>query len=330
MSNKSTNKSLISSFIGYLKKPDYFLAFEQASFFKKLSDIFKYWSLGLFVAVFTGIVSAIFLDNIGVDDTQNLLEEFFSNNTAWLIVFIVFLWGPFTEEMIFRLFLRYSPYRFGLFLSFLSIILLDSLMSLFPLLENLTTTMIVSLGIIWFLILILLLSIITGLLLGKIIELSKISSKLERIYQNYFPVIFYLSTIIFAFIHIFNYANFRGLFIALPLLVAPQFLLGLLLSYIRMRYGISWSIFYHILHNSLAALPIIFYTQISSEALQIIEATPTGETPLITASEKIYLFLGGLSAFLIFLIFLISFTKLIKDHLSYLKQKKQHDLPKKS
>jgi membrane protease YdiL (CAAX protease family) len=66
-----------------------------------------------------------------------------------------------------------------------------------------------------------------------------------------FPVLFYVSAAIFALVHLTNYAN-SGMATALLVpLVVPQFVLGLLLAYIRVQRGLWSSMLLHVLHNTL-------------------------------------------------------------------------------
>ena len=68
-------------------------------------------------------------------------------------------------------------------------------------------------------------------------------------FQRVFPVMFWLSTIAFALIHIFNFDESQ-MAAALPL-VLPQFILGALLGYLRVNYGLWTAIALHMIHNGL-------------------------------------------------------------------------------
>lgn len=71
-----------------------------------------------------------------------------------------------------------------------------------------------------------------------------------RWFERAFPVLFWLSTIAFACIHLANF-DAGALWVLLPL-VLPQFLLGVLLGYLRVHYGLWASIALHALHNGTA------------------------------------------------------------------------------
>ncbi|MCR2834154.1 CPBP family glutamic-type intramembrane protease [Parerythrobacter lacustris] len=66
-------------------------------------------------------------------------------------------------------------------------------------------------------------------------------------FQRFFPLFFWLSTVAFALVHIFNYTE--GSFLALLPLVLPQFIAGSIFGYARVNYGLWSAMLLHILHN---------------------------------------------------------------------------------
>lgn len=66
-------------------------------------------------------------------------------------------------------------------------------------------------------------------------------------FQRLFPLFYWLSTVAFALVHIFNYTE--GSFLALLPLVLPQFIAGSILGYARVNYGLWSAMLLHILHN---------------------------------------------------------------------------------
>ncbi len=309
--------SLLSSLWKYFKKPDYNLKPISASFSAKLADVLKYWSLGIIIAFFAGILSAMILNQAGIDDSQNVLQNFFIENSIFFIILLVFFWGPITEEFTFRLALRYSPYNFGFFLSFICFLFFEVLIAINNNLNELIEDLILYLGTFYFFLAIVFLLIFNGFLFGWIIINSKLSKQIESFYNKNFSFIFYFFIIAFASLHIFNYTNFNELWLALPFLVAPQLFLGFILSYIRIRYGFVWSIFYHIFHNSLVSLPLLFFSQISNDSLEAIINKADNVALNIPISDLIYIFVGSIMSFFIFLLIVISFYFLIKDYKKY-------------
>lgn len=66
-----------------------------------------------------------------------------------------------------------------------------------------------------------------------------------------FPVIFYSSTVVFAFIHIFNFELSGWTYIFTPILVLPQFITGFLCAYLRVKLNFAYSMLLHIFNNTL-------------------------------------------------------------------------------
>lgn len=86
---------------------------------------------------------------------------------------------------------------------------------------------------------------------------EQVNIYIETKWQNYYKVIFYLSALIFGFVHIANYEYSFMLLLFSPIIIAPQFLLGLFIGYLRVKYGLLWGFFLHGLHN-LIFLAVLF------------------------------------------------------------------------
>lgn len=66
-----------------------------------------------------------------------------------------------------------------------------------------------------------------------------------------FKIAFYLLTIIFGFIHITNFEINTNTLLFSPLLILPQLVVGFYFGFIRVRFGLIWSIFLHGTYNGL-------------------------------------------------------------------------------
>lgn len=66
-------------------------------------------------------------------------------------------------------------------------------------------------------------------------------------FQRLFPLLFWLSAVGFASVHLFNFKS-EEMMMALPL-VLPQFVTGTILGYLRVNYGLWASVLLHALHN---------------------------------------------------------------------------------
>ncbi|AZY48101.1 CPBP family intramembrane metalloprotease [Bordetella avium] len=75
-------------------------------------------------------------------------------------------------------------------------------------------------------------------------------SAARRFYSRHFGLIFHLSALAFAAVHLNNFSLNHMAWWMLPLLVLPQWLTGLVLGWMRMRRGIGASIALHALFNA--------------------------------------------------------------------------------
>lgn len=71
-----------------------------------------------------------------------------------------------------------------------------------------------------------------------------------RLYSKWFPYVFHISCLAFAAVHLYNFNLKDAPLALLPLLVLPQWLTGMVLAWMRVRYGIGLSIALHALFNS--------------------------------------------------------------------------------
>jgi membrane protease YdiL (CAAX protease family) len=67
--------------------------------------------------------------------------------------------------------------------------------------------------------------------------------------KKYFKTGFYAIALLFGYIHISNYELNTSVILFSPLLIAPQFFVGLYLGYIRVKFGLLWSIALHASYN---------------------------------------------------------------------------------
>ena len=83
---------------------------------------------------------------------------------------------------------------------------------------------------------------------------------IERVMARHFGFFFYGSTVLFALAHITNFIplNAQTLLFA-PVLVLPQFLVGTMLGYVRVRYGIGYAILFHVVVNAVLFAVIDFF-----------------------------------------------------------------------
>jgi hypothetical protein len=170
------------------------------------------------------------------------------------LFFLGVILAPLLEEAAFRMGLKFSPFRLSFSLALLSYFFYPSILSFIGI--NLTKELTTFIPLI--------LLIVIGLFFGFIFRILNENQSIERFYKKYFFIIFYSLVVIFAIVHIMNYSNFNQIWFLTPLIVAPQFLGGITMGFIRINFGLQWSIIQHMLWNGFLFSPSIFLSYVSS------------------------------------------------------------------
>jgi hypothetical protein len=149
-------------------------------------------------------------------------------NTTLILLGVLVV--PPIEEVVFRLWLRVN--RSALFAVAFLVLFVGVL--LLPV-SNLGAVLLIALSVL----------ILVATLMGY-------DADIEQVVAHHFGFFFYASAVLFALTHITNYTplNPQTLLFA-PLLVMPQFIVGTMLGYIRVRYGIGYSILFHVVVNAI-------------------------------------------------------------------------------
>ena len=82
--------------------------------------------------------------------------------------------------------------------------------------------------------------------------------RFQLLYSLHYPYLFYGLALLFAIVHLMNYTLSWQVVLLSPVLVLPQFILGTVLGYLRMRQGMAWAIALHITYNSIL-LALTYY-----------------------------------------------------------------------
>lgn len=68
----------------------------------------------------------------------------------------------------------------------------------------------------------------------------------------------HISVVVFAFMHIFNFTEVKNwMYFIIPILTAPQILMGYILSFTRLKYGFLFGVLLHMLINFTLSLPLL-------------------------------------------------------------------------
>ena len=74
---------------------------------------------------------------------------------------------------------------------------------------------------------------------------------------TYFPLVFYLSVLLFGAVHLFNFEYKAGFYGFAVFLILPQLSAGVFLGFIRVKMGLVWAICLHAFHNFILLAPFL-------------------------------------------------------------------------
>ena len=151
------------------------------------------------------------------------------------IIFAVIVVAPVSEELLFRSWLSGRPRYLVAFPIFIVAGLVAAMLGVNHTGE--TATAYVGFA------------MIVGIVLALILAVVLWKRPPLNWFRSLFPVMFWLSTVAFACIHLANFSEDNWMML-LPL-VLPQFILGSLLGYLRVNYGLWTAIALHMIHNGL-------------------------------------------------------------------------------
>lgn len=82
--------------------------------------------------------------------------------------------------------------------------------------------------------------------------------QIKLLYSKYFTFIFYFSASLFALLHVNNYdGNSLYIKLGILILVAPQFISGVIMAYFRVNYGLKYAILFHMVNNFIALIFVL-------------------------------------------------------------------------
>jgi hypothetical protein len=187
--------------------------------------------LGLFAAL---IVSLLVLNIVDLEPTENLKSVNFNNNLI-VQIFIGLIISPFIEEIIYRLFLKFSPIN----LAISATSLLYYLISLIAGIDGYC----LSFNSVFLFI------FCCGIFVASLLFFKRKANIISYYYNSKFRFILYVSIVLFAYGHISNYHLSAIVLVLSPILLMPQIISGILYSFIRLKLGFWFSVSMHILSN---------------------------------------------------------------------------------
>ncbi|NNE25245.1 MAG: CPBP family intramembrane metalloprotease [Saprospiraceae bacterium] len=201
--------------------------------------------IGLFLIIFFAdlILFGSIMHILGIDQMDHKIDKALVENGKIFIIIAAVIVAPLTEEFLFRFPLRHCRATFFLLTTSFIYILLEGL--------NLNIHVVLNVIIVLF----------VATLLTLVI-MDKAFGWWERIFKNYFPLIFYYVVAVFAFLHIYNFDISTVNWYYAPFMVIPQFILGIYLGYVRLRNNIWSSVLIHAINN---IIPLILFFSIGVE-----------------------------------------------------------------
>lgn len=169
---------------------------------------------------------AFLLEFMGVGEFDNIIQEMMRNQKALVLVLVIVL-APLIEETIFRYHL--SLQKKAIIASLLLSVLMISQL--------------------WI--------IAVGLMIYLLVLLMLVIRKNPPAIH----IVVYISAFFFGIVHLGNYRDFDFFsnFYWIPFLVLIQFGLGLLLSFIRLHYGLLKAMLFHAVYNAVLAVPAVLF-----------------------------------------------------------------------
>lgn len=214
------------------------------------------WSIAFVISIGLSLVVGILLTLAGQSTDDNAVAQFITEVPPWLVVALGVFLLPFLEEVEFRLWLKYARWSLAIGLGVLATAL--GTLAPWPVPTGFEAAPALALG------------LLTGLTVWVVAGRLG-AARLTAWFDRRFVWLFYGAAAAFAALHLTNFVRLGEIWFLAPVLVAPQFVLGLLLGYLRTRLGFGWAVAAHALHNGVAMLPVLLLAGLSEDTLAALE-----------------------------------------------------------
>lgn len=226
--------SLFGEVVGFIRQPK----IEKA--LNKTTRMKIYDTLGLYVLKMVCLIPLILFFAI-VYDPKNVLDARMAERFSPLMFFMVggFIL-PLVEEVAFRLSLKFKPVYFALSASVFLYYILSKLVfqtKISAVDESFVLRMVISVS--------------SGIVLYSVTNHHSIRDALFRFWEKHFRSIFYLSCIVFAWVHVTKYELNALNVLLLPILTLPQLMSAVINGYTRVTFGFQYPLLFHISNNLL-------------------------------------------------------------------------------
>lgn len=223
---------LIREILTFIRKP----VLEENQ--EKSTRIKVYDTIGLYILKLVFLIPLVLFFAV-VYDPENIQGASMMDRFSPLVFLLVggFVL-PFVEEIAFRLSLRFKPIYLALSASVFTYYFLTKLVFSTKI-SAVDESFALRVGI----------AVLAGITLYPIINIKKIKERLNSFWSKYFRVIYYVSCITFAWIHITKYELILLNIFLLPILTFPQLMSALINGYTRVAFGFQYPLLFHISNN---------------------------------------------------------------------------------
>tara|TARA_R100001369_G_scaffold92861_1_gene140582 strand:+ start:771 stop:1517 length:747 start_codon:yes stop_codon:yes gene_type:complete len=234
---------LIKNLIQFVSQPQY-LPLKDLTVRNKIYDTLGLFLIKLVFSLLVANVLAVFYEPKNITDA-NMANRF--TPLVYLLVGGVIL--PLYEEICFRLSLKFKPLYAAFTFTSLSYYLLTKAIykTNLSLVDDTFYTRV-------------LLSLFIGVIAYALMYRKKIAQKLAVLWENNIRWIYYLSCVLFAWLHIFNFELNLTNVLLLPIITLPQLFSATIAGYTRLSFGFKYPLFVHmgtnLLFISLTFLPL--------------------------------------------------------------------------
>jgi hypothetical protein len=239
---------LLKDFLKFLLKPGYSLR-EVPLRLRAVAGLFLVLSL---LRLGTVIADAWLIRPLA----QLLTQQDLARQTVYSTEFLEIILGslfmaPLIEELAYRWGLRFSPVRTAVSLGLVVFYWL-------PFGGTYSTNILQVLNQPGFYLMVIMASV-AGLTVYALLKVPLLAITFRHRWEQYFGTIFYVSSLLFGFMHIFNVKELTGSVILLaPFITIQQVVFGLFNGYVRVRFGFLHAVLQHALFN-LVALLLVYW-----------------------------------------------------------------------
>ncbi|WP_010227892.1 CPBP family intramembrane metalloprotease [Gillisia marina] len=174
-------------------------------------------------------------------DPENIQNENMSERFTPIILLLVgVVILPFLEEVLFRLSLRFKPHYLALTSSVFCYYILTKLIfhTKFSAVDESFLLRVV-------------ISVSLGIVLYPIMNIKSLKTALSEFWALHFRSIYYISCLVFAWMHYSKYEISWTNVLLLPILTLPQLMSAIIYGYIRVSYGFQYPLLLHMSNNLL-------------------------------------------------------------------------------